>query len=215
MGLTRGDLFVVCSPSGGGKTTIIRGVISGLTARERPAHFSVSHTTRAPRRGEVDGVDYHFTDRATFESMVARGEFLEHAQYVGNLYGTSRAEVVGRLEAGCDVFLDIDVQGARQVKAALPDVVRVFVFPPSLAELRRRLEARGQDAPEVIARRIRKAFNEMREWDQFDYAIINHRLSEAISALGCIVDASRLRSPRCLGEVQAILKDFESTVGEE
>lgn len=212
--MSRGGLFVICSPSGGGKTTIIRGVIEVMAAQNRPAHFSVSHTTRAPRCGETDGVDYHFVDRATFEDMTARDEFLEHAEYVGNLYGTSRAEVVRRLEAGCDVFLDIDVQGARQIKAILPEAVQVFVLPPSLAELRRRLLARGKDAPEAVVRRIKHACNEMREWSRFDYAIINVRLEEAIRALGSIVDTSRLRTFRRAPEVEAIIRDFEASVEE-
>ncbi len=186
-----------------------------MAARGEPAHFSVSHTTRQPRSGEVHGVDYYFVSRAEFEAMVARGEFLEHAEYVGNLYGTSRAEVEGPLVAGRDVFLDIDVQGARQVRAAVPELVRVFVLPPSFEVLRARLEARGKDAPEVIARRIRQAFKEMREWCQFDYAIINDRLDEAVRALGCVVNASRLRVERRTAEVQAILRGFPSSVEEE
>jgi guanylate kinase len=215
LSVARGGLFAVCSPSGGGKTTIIREVIRGLEARGQSAHFSISHTTRAPRAGEVHGVDYYFVDRGSFEAMVARGEFLEHAEYVGNLYGTSRGEVEVHLESGRDVFLDIDVQGADQVKAALPEVIRVFVLPPSLEVLKRRLEARGKDAPEVIARRIRHAFKEMRQCEQFDYAIINDRLEEAVAALSCIEATARLRASRQASRVQRILEEFRSTVEEE
>ncbi|HLE60008.1 MAG TPA: guanylate kinase, partial [Thermoanaerobaculaceae bacterium] len=143
MGATRGELFIVASPSGGGKTTLIRRVMQELAAQGREAHFSISHTTRPPRPAERHGVDYYFVDRPAFQRMVVAGEFLEFAEVHGNLYGTSRAEVENRLERGCDVFLDIDVQGARQVRASVPDAVKVFVFPPSYVESRRRLVARA------------------------------------------------------------------------
>jgi guanylate kinase len=212
---THGALFVVSSPSGGGKTTLIRAVMQGLRDEGRRVHFSVSHTTRAARPGERDGVDYHFVDRTTFESMVGRNEFLEYALVHGNLYGTSRAEVEGRLGHGCDVFLDIDVQGAAQVRRSMHEAVRVFIFPPSYAELRRRLEARRQDAPDTIALRLHNALKEMREVVEFDYVIINDRLDDAVSALYTVVAAARLRPFLAREQVDAILAEFERAFEED
>jgi guanylate kinase len=215
VGGTRGELFIVASPSGGGKTTLIRRVMAELAAQGREAHFSVSYTTRAPRPGERDGVDYHFTDRAVFQRMAAAGEFMEFAEVHGNLYGTSRAEVEGKLERGCDVFLDIDVQGARQVRASVPDAVKVFIVPPSHAELHRRLVARRQDDEATIALRIRNAVQEMREYAEFDFVIINDRLEEATRALASVVAAARIRPFRMRARVQAILEEFERAVKKE
>ncbi|MEW6336647.1 MAG: guanylate kinase [Acidobacteriota bacterium] len=215
MTTSRGELFIVASPSGGGKTTLIRRVMAELERQGRQVHFSVSHTTRAPRGAERDGVDYHFVDRPTFQAMVARREFLEFAEVHGNLYGTSRAEVEGRLERGVDVFLDIDVQGARQVRASVPDAVKVFVFPPSQDELRRRLIARRQDGEDVIALRIRNALKEMREYAEFDCVIINDRLDEATHALLSLVTVARLRPLRMRPRVEPIIADFERGAGEE
>ena len=215
MGASRGELFIVASPSGGGKTTLIRRVMQELSAEGREAHFSVSHTTREPRACERPGVDYHFVDRGAFQAMAATGEFLEFAEVHGNLYGTSRAEVEGRLERGCDVFLDIDVQGARQVRAFLPDAVKVFIFPPSHDELRRRLVARRQDSDETIALRIRNAVRERREYAEFDYVIINDRLEDATRALASIVAAARMRPFRARARVQAILDGFERAAKKE
>jgi guanylate kinase len=215
LGTSKGELFIVASPSGGGKTTLIRRVMEQLAAQGREAHFSVSHTTRAPRACERDGVDYHFVDRASFQAMAGRGEFLEFAEVHGNLYGTSRAEVEKRLERGCDVFLDIDVQGARQVRASVPDAVKVFIFPPSRDELHRRLVERRQDSDATIALRIRNAVQEMREYAEFDYVIINDRLEDATRALASIVMAARLRPFRMRTEVLGILEGFERAVEKE
>ena len=215
MATRRGEVFIVASPSGGGKTTLIHRVMAELQAAGREVHFSVSHTTRSPRPGERDGVDYHFVDRPAFERMIAAREFLEYAEVHNNLYGTSRGEVAGRLERGCDVFLDIDVQGARQVRASIPDAVKVFVFPPSYAELRRRLIARRQDDEAAIALRIRNAVKEMREYAEFDYVIINDRLEEATRQLGSVVATSRMRPQRMRDEAQAIVEEFERAVKEE
>lgn len=212
---TPGELFIVSSPSGGGKTTIIRGVMEDLRWKGRDAHFSVSHTTRAPREGERDGVDYHFVERAAFRRMIEGHEFLEFAEVHGNLYGTSRREVGDRLERGCDVFLDIDVQGARQVRASVPAAIKVFIFPPSCGELRRRLVARRQDAPEVIELRIQNALREMREYAEFDYVIINDRLEQAICDLAQVVATSRLRPRSMQASVQPIIDSFASALEEE
>lgn len=210
MSPTPGDLFIVASPSGGGKTTIIRKVMAAMAGRGWPSHFSVSHTTRAPREGEREGVDYHFVNRPTFLSMVGRGEFLEWAEYVGNLYGTSRASVEVQRAAGTDVFLDIEVQGAEQVRARIPEAVGVFVLPPSLAVLRQRLESRGKDTPAVIEKRIRIAAKEMAHYTGFDYVIINDRLEEAVQALDAIVAAARCRTTRRAALAERILDDFRT-----
>ena len=215
VGATRGELFIVASPSGGGKTTLIRRVMQELAAPGREAHFSISHTTRPPRPAERHGVDYYFIDRAVFQRMVAAGEFLEFAEVHDNLYGTSRAEVEGRLERGCDVFLDIDVQGARQVRASVADAVKVFIFAPSYAELRRRLVARGQDDEAAIELRLKNAVQEMREYAEFDFVIINDRLEEATRALASVVAAARMRPFRMRARVQAILEEFERVVKKE
>jgi len=213
--VTRGELFIVASPSGGGKTTLIRRVMAALQREGREVYFSISHTTRQPRPGERDGVDYYFVDRPAFSAMVGRREFLEFAEVHNNLYGTSRVEVEGKLSRGCDVFLDIDVQGARQVRASVPDAVKVFIFPPSLAELHRRLVARRQDDEATIALRIRNALKEMREYAEFDYVIINADLEEATRALLAVVAASRLRPLRQRGQVEDIIVEFERSPGEE
>lgn len=210
-----GEIFIVSSPSGGGKTTLIRRVIELLAQQGRQAYFSVSHTTRAPREGERHGVDYYFVSREEFLAMVDRGEFLEYAEVHGNLYGTSWQEIAGKREAGFDVFLDIDVQGARQVRGKVPDAVKIFIFPPSYEELKRRLEARRQDREDVIRLRMRNALNEMREYGEFDYVIINDRLEVATGELLAIVTASRLRSQRMRGHVERILEDYAPRLKED
>lgn len=210
-----GAVFIVASPSGGGKTTMIRKVMAELEREGQPAHFSVSHTTRAPRGAEREGVDYHFVDRPTFQAMIEQRQFLEFAEVHGNLYGTARAEVEPRLAAGCAVFLDIDVQGTRQVRASIPDAVKVFVFPPSRQELLRRLEARRQDDKAVIALRMANALKEMREYGEFDYVIINDRLEAATRALASVVAAARLRPGRMRGAVETIIAGFEHAAKEE
>lgn len=203
-----GVLFIVASPSGGGKTTLIRKTMGRLEAAGRAAHFSVSHTTRAPRPSEVEGVDYHFVDRETFEAMAKAGGFLEWAEYAGNLYGTSRAEVEARLAAGEDVFLDIEVQGANQVKTKIPQVVKVFVYPPSYEVLKDRLLARRQDSPEAIKRRLQWAVREFGVGGEFDYAIINDRLDEAVDALFGICIAEHHRTHRLNTRLDAIREAF-------
>jgi len=203
-----GVLFIVASPSGGGKTTLIRKTMERLVAAGGAAHFSISHTTRAPRPSEVDGVDYHFVDREAFEAMAKAGGFLEWAEYAGNLYGTSRAEVEARLAAGEDVFLDIEVQGANQVKTKIPQVVKVFVYPPSYEVLKERLLARRQDSAEAIRRRLQWAVREFGVGGEFDYAIINDRLNEAVDALFGICVAEHHRTHRLNTRLDAIREAF-------
>jgi guanylate kinase len=212
---TPGALFIVSSPSGGGKTTMIRRVMAELEKAGQTVHFSVSHTTRAPRGAERDGIDYHFVDRSVFQEMIERRQFLEFAEVHGNFYGTSRSEVEPRLAAGYAIFLDIDVQGARQVRAAIADAVGVFVFPPSREELLRRLLARQQDDEATIALRIANSLKEMREYAEFDYVIINDRLEAATRALASVVAAARLRPGRMRGAVETIIAGFERAVEEE
>ncbi len=213
--MQQGELFIVSSPSGGGKTTLIRRVMEKLAEGGLEAYFSVSHTTRPPRPGEKHGVDYYFVSREEFRAMVDRGEFLEYAEVHGNLYGTSWQEIAGKREAGFLVFLDIDVQGARQVRGKVAEAVKVFIFPPSFAELKRRLEARRQDREDVIRVRMRNALNEMCEYGEFDYVIINDELEVATAELLAIVTASRLRSQRMRRRVETILDDFARHLRED
>lgn len=210
-----GELFIVSSPSGGGKTTLIRKVLDVLRRQGRKAHFSVSHTTRAPRVGEEQGRDYYFVDRLVFQQMIEQREFLEYAEVHGNLYGTSKVEVESRLAQGWDVFLDIDVQGARQVRASVAHAVKIFVFPPSYVELHRRLVHRRQDSAETIALRLQNARREMREYAEFDYVIINDCVEEAAAALVSVVAAARLRPFRLRAAVESILADFDRALKEE
>lgn len=218
-----GVLFIVSSPSGGGKTTLIKQAMARLAAVGRDGHFSVSHTTRQPRparddpprAGEVDGVDYHFVDRPTFEEMVRADRFLEHAEYAGNLYGTSRDEVVERLESGVDVFLDIEVKGASQVKRSIPDAVKVFVYPPSYAVLRDRLTSRRQDSDRAIRQRLEWALREFDVSGDFDYAIINDRLDRAVDALTGICLAEHHVIERMKPRLDRIREGFRSALEED
>ncbi|HMV00313.1 MAG TPA: guanylate kinase [Rhodocyclaceae bacterium] len=184
-----GNLYVVAAPSGAGKTTLVRLLLDA----EREVRLSISCTTRPPRPGEVDGREYRFLDRKTFDSMVDRGEFLEWAEVHGNCYGTSKTWIEEELAAGHDVLLEIDWQGAQQVRELFPTAVGVFILPPSLEELERRLRGRGTDSAEVIGRRLAAAQAEMRHVGEFDYVIINNELQRAAEELRLVVRASRLR----------------------
>ena len=172
--------------------------------------FSISYTTRSPRGLERDGVDYHFVSREAFEGMILAGEFLEHAEVFGNYYGTHRGASLDRaVLEGKDLVLDIDVQGARQLKVALPDAVSVFVLPPSRQILEARLRARSQDSDEVIERRLRGAAEEVQNYGQYDYVLINHEIEQSVAKLECIVMAERLRRVRMDQEVRPILQSFK------
>lgn len=186
-----GQLFIVTAPSGAGKTTLVRALLE----RDPQVHLSVSYTTRQPRPGERDGRDYHFVDLARFQAMREAGEFLEWAEVHGNCYGTSRVWLESEFRAGRDVLLEIDWQGAQQVRRSFPGAVEIFVLPPSLEELERRLVDRGQDSAEVIARRLANALDEMRHVEEFDYVIINNELQVACEDLAAIVRSARLRLP--------------------
>lgn len=184
-----GTLIIVTAPSGAGKTTLVKG----LLARDARVQLSVSYTTRDCRPGERDGQDYHFVDTATFRTLRDRGEFLEWAEVHGNYYGTSRVWLKGQIAAGNDILLEIDWQGAQQVRKAFPEAVGVFILPPSMEELEVRLRGRGTDSDDVIARRLLGARGEMRHVGEFDYVILNERLESAIDDLVAVVRASRLR----------------------
>lgn len=183
----RGIPFVVSAPSGTGKTTVCHRLVSA----DPKLALSVSHTTRAPRPGEREGVDYHFVTRERFLALVGEGAFLEHAEYRGNLYGTTLAALEAPLAAGCDLLLEIEVQGARQVRARLPDARLVFLLPPSRGELERRLRARGTESDEAVRRRLDVAAGELREVDRYDYAVVNDALERAVRDVQEIVRAER------------------------
>ena len=196
----RGLLYIISSPSGAGKTTLARRLLAG----DAGISMSVSVTTRAPRPGEREGVDYHFLDRKTFEAMKDHGELIEWARVFDNFYGTPRAPVEAALHAGGDVLFDIDWQGAQQLSEKLPgDVVRVFVLPPSGEVLERRLHSRAQDPPEVVARRMAAASSELSHWPEYDYVIVNADLDASVAAAQSILSAERLKRARLVG-----LSDF-------
>jgi guanylate kinase len=183
----RGHLYVIAAPSGTGKTSLVKA----LMAETPSLAFSVSHTTRPRRVNEVDGRDYHFTDKDTFRRMIAAGEFLEHAEVFDNLYGTGRAGVEDALARGQDLLLEIDWQGAGQLRAHLPEALDVFVLPPSRAALEDRLRGRGTDTEAVIARRLRDSVTELSHWHEFRYVIVNDRFEQALADLRRIVAGDR------------------------
>ena len=181
----RGRLFVIAAPSGAGKTSLVRA----LMQREPALRFSISYTTRPKRPTEVHGRDYFFVARPEFDRMVAAGEFLEHATVFDNSYGTSRAQVEQSLAAGQDLILEIDWQGAQQVRRTLPECVSIFILPPSRPELERRLRGRGTDSEEVIQRRLRDAATDMGHWREFDYVVVNDDFERALGDLQGVVRA--------------------------
>lgn len=184
-----GTLFIVTAPSGAGKTTLV----SGLLTRDPLVSLSVSYATRAPRPGEVDGQHYNFVDVPTFRALRDKGEFLEWAEVHNNYYATSKTWLESQISSGKDILLEIDWQGAQQVRKVFPQAVGVFILPPSVEELERRLRGRGTDSEDVIARRVLGARGEMRHVAEFDYVIINEDLSAALDDLVAVVRASRLR----------------------
>lgn len=208
--MRRGLLIILSSPSGAGKSTLARR----LRDWDPSIRFSVSATTRIPRAGEVDGQDYHFVGVEQFRQWVDRGEMLEHANVFGNFYGSPKGPVVAAIEAGEDVLFDIDWQGAQQIKnGPLRDgVLSIFILPPSIAELRRRLEARGQDECGVISARMLKSWDEISRWSEYEYVLVNDDLAETEARLRAIVAAERLRrsqQPGLLAHVRRLQAEFE------
>lgn len=205
---SRGEIFIVSAPSGAGKSTIVRRVLFETPWLAGTVAFSVSHTTRPPRAGERHGEHYCFVDPPEFERMIAQDLFLEWAEVHGRLYGTAREPVFALLERGLDVILEIDVQGARKVQAACPDAQAIFVLPPSYAELRRRLTSRNLDDPQQIARRLRNAVVEVREFENYPYVMINDDVDRASLTLAAIILARRQLRERRAAEIATVLRDF-------
>ncbi|KGL02862.1 guanylate kinase [Thalassobacter sp. 16PALIMAR09] len=212
-GTRRGLLIILSSPSGAGKSTLA----GRLMAWDASLSFSVSATTRSPRPGELDGREYYFRERADFEDMIDAGEMLEHAEVFGNLYGSPRAPVQDAIEAGRDVIFDIDWQGGQQVRNSTlsKDVVSIFILPPSIAELDRRLRARGQDSPDVIATRMAQSEAEISHWAEYDYVLVNEDIDETEEKLKTILTAERLhrdRQPGLAGFVRELNAEFRERV---
>ena len=199
------SVFIISAPSGSGKSTLVHRILQSIPNLA----FSISYTTRAPRPTETNGVDYVFVSRDEFEARLGRAEFLEYAEVFGNYYGTNRESFERAIQEGRDLVLDIDVQGARQLKVAIPEAISVFVLPPSRDVLEQRLRARSQDSEEVIQRRLRGAAAEVRNYTQYDYVLINREIEEAAARLASIVRAERLRKARMEEEVRPILESFE------
>ena len=201
-----GSLFIVSAPSGAGKSSLVKAAL----ADDKQLTLSISYTTRAPRPGEVDGREYHFVDRKTFEAMLERGDFLESAEVHGNRYGTSQKWIEGARAKGLDIMLEIDWQGAQQVRRAFADAVGIFIVPPPpvLTELEHRLRGRGQDSEEAIQRRLRDAREEISHVAEFDYVIINKEFEEARRDLAAIVRAVRLKLSGQIARHPEILKPF-------
>ncbi len=199
-----GVLYVVSAPSGAGKTSLVKALLKADPA----IHLSVSYTTRAPRPGETDGRDYHFVDRERFQRMLAEGEFLEHAEVYGNFYGTSKGSIAQNLHTGHDVLLEIDWQGASQVKLHFPLARSIFILPPSFSALRTRLKGRGQDSDDVIERRLAAAADDVSHADAFDYIIVNDDFDHALADLIAVARSIRLEGPRQLKQHAALFEAF-------
>lgn len=187
--MTKGKLFVVSGPSGAGKGTICKEILD----QERNIELSVSMTTRVPRKGEIDKVHYHFVDRESFERLIEEDGFMEYADVYGNFYGTPKSKVLEWINKGIDVILEIDVQGAMQIKKNYPEGVFIFILPPSLSELKNRIKGRGSETEETMARRLGEALNEIRCIDQYDYRVINEELDVAIDKVRAIITAEQCK----------------------
>jgi len=201
-----GTLYTISAPSGAGKTSLVKALLEAESA----LCVSVSHTTRAMRPGEVDGVNYHFVSTSAFEGLIEEGAFLEHAKVFANYYGTSQAAVEKALNEGTDVILEIDWQGASQVRKKLPNTISIFILPPSTAALRERLTNRGQDAEEVINRRMNEAKNEMSHFNEADFVVINEDFNRALSDLRSIVHSQRLKLDKQVQKHGDLLRDLLS-----
>ncbi|MCG6938755.1 MAG: guanylate kinase [Gammaproteobacteria bacterium] len=202
--MAKGTLYVISAASGAGKTSLVSAVLKQVPG----IVVSVSHTTRAPRPGEVDGVNYHFVDSNTFLAMVDTGDFFEYAMVFGNMYGTSRQHIQEQLLDGKDVILEIDWQGARQIRQQASDCKAIFILPPSIAALRERLTSRGQDDEEVINKRMREAVSEMSHYAEFEYLVINDDFDEARDNLAAIIMGQRMLSVRQQQKHAKLLADL-------
>jgi guanylate kinase len=199
------NVFIISAPSGSGKSTLVARLLAAVPG----LMFSLSYTTRRPRGHEVDGRSYHFVTREAFEEMIARDEFLEWAEVFGNYYGTHRGILEKARAEGVDLVLDIDVQGARQLKLKVPEAVTVFILAPSRQILEERLRARSEDSGEVIARRLREAAEEIRNYRRYDYVVINSDLAESDAALSAIVRAERVRRTKMEERIRPVLETFQ------
>jgi guanylate kinase len=201
-------VFIISAPSGSGKSTLVRRLLANVQG----LMFSVSYTTRAPRGNEVEGESYHFISRDEFKKRLALGEFLEHAEVFGNYYGTHRGVLELAEEQGTDLVLDIDVQGARQLKGKIPEAVSVFILAPSRQILEQRLRARSEDSDATIERRLRDAANEIRNYSAYDYILVNQELADSDATLAGIVRGERVRRERMEERIGPILETFEMNV---
>ena len=204
--MTKGKLFVVSGPSGAGKGTICKEILD----QERNIEMSVSMTTRSPRKGEIDKVHYHFVDRESFEKLIEEDGFMEYADVYGNFYGTPKRKVLEWINAGIDVILEIDVQGAMQIKKNYPEGVFIFILPPSLTELKNRIKGRGSETEETMARRLGEALNEIRCIDKYDYRVINEELDVAIDRVRVIITAEQCKIND--EEVKRIVDKYEEVL---
>ena len=202
--MSTGTLYIISAPSGAGKTSLLRDLLSA----SNEAVVSVSHTTRIKRDGEVDGVHYHFIDADSFVAMAENGEFLEHAKVFDNYYGTSQKHVEELLQSGKDVILEIDWQGAAQVRKLIPDNLSIFILPPSKKELRSRLSNRGTDSEEIINRRMRDAESEMSHYGEFDYLIVNDDFNIALSEMSAILISNRITTSKQVQRIKPLLQDL-------
>lgn len=200
--MSKGILMVVSGPSGCGKGTVLAEIL-----KSDKIFYSVSATTRSPRPGETDGVNYYFLTKEKFEEMIAGNEMLEYASFCGNYYGTPRKPVEDMLEKGCHVILEIEVQGAMKIKEKCPDAVFIFILPPSLKELRRRLEKRGTESDEVIEKRLGEAAGEISQAYKYDYAVVNGELSEAVDDLRSIIRAEELKTAEIKNTIDEVLEN--------
>ncbi len=199
-----GQLYIISAPSGAGKSTLVRLLLK----KEPSMRLSISHTTRAPRAGEIHGRDYFFSEEATFTQAIENNEFLEWAKVHGNFYGTSKKWITDELKNGNNVLLEIDWQGATQVRAAFPNAISIFIMPPSFAALRERLTTRNTDAPEVIERRLAAAREEVRHVEEFNYVIINANLEEALGSLLLVIAAAKLSSSCQCAKMPSLFAQF-------
>lgn len=199
-------VFIISAPSGSGKSTLV----SRLLSADHDLRFSVSYTTRPRRGNEVPGESYVYISRAEFEQRIARNEFLEHAEVFGNYYGTHRSVLERAQKEGRDLILDIDVQGARQLRERIPEAVSIFILAPSRDILEQRLRARSEDSAETIARRLQEAAEEIRNYNQYDYILVNHQVEESVNTLLSIVSAERVRRSRMEDKIRPILESFDT-----